>query len=404
MNLDSWSAEQVQTMRVMGNEKARKVYEHDLPPQFRRPTSDSQMEQFIRSKYEQKRYMIRDFKYPRVDVSELPKSYVAGAKKAQPIVVSSVTSPKKSPIPSSNGNDLLGFDLSGPATTTNSQPAGNIFDDFAGLSVTPSQKTDDDDTFDDFGSFVSASAAAQTNTSTNDFGFADFSSAPTTSPSTAANDLASVSTADFSGGSKKSNADILSLFGPSSGSGAANGGGPLLVAPGGFTAFGLQAAPQAFGGYSQPPAPPPQQPTSTFDSLSGLTGLNFNSAPPPQNHLFNSVPQHQNHNFGAKFTPSPTVTSPTKSTFSIPNKTNAFADLDLGQVMKTTYGQNAIHSSVSPKAPTVTSSAPAYKPPPANNTMQNDLFDMFATAPPPVTSAPQATTTASNGLDDLLGF
>ncbi|KAE9414021.1 hypothetical protein Angca_008510, partial [Angiostrongylus cantonensis] len=73
VNLDSWTAEQVQSMRVMGNEKARKVYEHSLPDHFRRSMTDHQMEQFIRAKYEQKRYMLNGFVYPQIDINDLPK-------------------------------------------------------------------------------------------------------------------------------------------------------------------------------------------------------------------------------------------------------------------------------------------------------------------------------------------
>jgi stromal membrane-associated protein len=56
VNLDSWTPEQVQSMRVMGNAKAKAVYEAELPDMFRRPQTDQALEQFIRAKYEQKRY------------------------------------------------------------------------------------------------------------------------------------------------------------------------------------------------------------------------------------------------------------------------------------------------------------------------------------------------------------
>jgi len=70
VTLDSWTSEQVQSMRVsfyinilsyytfkvMGNAKARAVYENELPPLFRRPQTDQSLEQFIRAKYEAKRY------------------------------------------------------------------------------------------------------------------------------------------------------------------------------------------------------------------------------------------------------------------------------------------------------------------------------------------------------------
>uniref|UniRef100_A0A915LII6 Arf-GAP domain-containing protein n=1 Tax=Meloidogyne javanica TaxID=6303 RepID=A0A915LII6_MELJA len=54
VTLDSWTSEQVQSMRVMGNAKARAVYENELPPLFRRPQTDQSLEQFIRAKYEAK--------------------------------------------------------------------------------------------------------------------------------------------------------------------------------------------------------------------------------------------------------------------------------------------------------------------------------------------------------------
>ncbi len=55
VNLDSWTPEQVQSMRVMGNAKAKAVYESALPDHFRRPQSDQSLEAFIRAKYEHKR-------------------------------------------------------------------------------------------------------------------------------------------------------------------------------------------------------------------------------------------------------------------------------------------------------------------------------------------------------------
>lgn len=56
VNLDSWTPEQVQSMRVMGNAKAKAVYEAELPDHFRRPQTDQALESFIRAKYEHKRF------------------------------------------------------------------------------------------------------------------------------------------------------------------------------------------------------------------------------------------------------------------------------------------------------------------------------------------------------------
>ena len=48
----------------MGNSKARAVYEANLPDNFRRPQTDSSLEQFIRAKYEAKKYIAREWVEP----------------------------------------------------------------------------------------------------------------------------------------------------------------------------------------------------------------------------------------------------------------------------------------------------------------------------------------------------
>nr|CAG4635467.1 EOG090X06Q2 [Artemia franciscana] len=61
VNLDSWTPEQVVSMQQMGNSRARAVYEANLPDAFRRPQNDSALEQFIRAKYEHKKYIAREY-------------------------------------------------------------------------------------------------------------------------------------------------------------------------------------------------------------------------------------------------------------------------------------------------------------------------------------------------------
>lgn len=431
VNLDSWTPEQVQTMRVMGNERARQVYEHDLPAQFRRPTNDQQMEQFIRSKYEQKRYILRDFAYPTVNASELPKSLAQASKKVGTPVVSITT--RGNTAITSNGHgtsnpvvapSLLDFS-DPPATTTTTKNSVNFFDDFEGLSLNnsastaaPHTQTSMDD-FDDFGSFVSANAQSAAASSTIIAGFADFSSASTTTasaaPSSGLSDLTSLASPENGGDKKKTNADILSLFGPSGGVAASN-----VVAPGGFAGFGLQAGPQqsqvpqnSFPSFGAPHVQ--QMQPQQNDMFGGLSAINFGtpSAAPSQMTTSHNIPQ----NFGSafvsmpsqqsqpSFSPKPTPTSPTSSQgFNIPNKSNAFADLALGKVMKTNYGQSALHSTTitssgnhSTSMPMSTSSSFMATTTAAAN---NDLFDMFASAPPPV----PVTVNSSSGLDDLLGL
>lgn len=64
VNLDSWSPEQVAYMQLMGNSKARAVYEANLPDNFKRPQADSGLEAFVRSKYEQKKYIAKEWVQP----------------------------------------------------------------------------------------------------------------------------------------------------------------------------------------------------------------------------------------------------------------------------------------------------------------------------------------------------
>ncbi|XP_035262121.1 stromal membrane-associated protein 1-like isoform X1 [Anguilla anguilla] len=56
VNLDQWTAEQIQSIQDMGNTRARQMYEASLPDSFRRPQTDQAVEFFIRDKYERKKY------------------------------------------------------------------------------------------------------------------------------------------------------------------------------------------------------------------------------------------------------------------------------------------------------------------------------------------------------------
>lgn len=64
VNLDSWTPEQVVSLQQMGNSRARAVYEAQMPDAFRRPQTDSALESFIRAKYEQKKYVAREWVQP----------------------------------------------------------------------------------------------------------------------------------------------------------------------------------------------------------------------------------------------------------------------------------------------------------------------------------------------------
>jgi len=61
VNLDSWTPQQVSCMQIMGNSRARAVYEANIPEGFRRPQTDAQLDTFIRAKYEKKKYIAREY-------------------------------------------------------------------------------------------------------------------------------------------------------------------------------------------------------------------------------------------------------------------------------------------------------------------------------------------------------
>lgn len=61
INLDSWTMKQAESMRTMGNAKAKEVYEAHLPEHFLRPQSERALENFIRAKYEERRFSVINF-------------------------------------------------------------------------------------------------------------------------------------------------------------------------------------------------------------------------------------------------------------------------------------------------------------------------------------------------------
>ncbi|XP_012939775.1 stromal membrane-associated protein 1 isoform X1 [Aplysia californica] len=68
VNLDTWTPEQVAMVQEMGNSRGRAVYEANIPDGFRRPQTDSALEAFIRAKYEQKKYIAREWIPPQPKV------------------------------------------------------------------------------------------------------------------------------------------------------------------------------------------------------------------------------------------------------------------------------------------------------------------------------------------------
>ncbi|XP_072947911.1 stromal membrane-associated protein 1 [Epargyreus clarus] len=169
VNLDSWTPEQVVSLQQMGNSRARAVYEANLPDSFRRPQNDSSLEAFIRAKYEQKKYIAKEWvplPLPKVNwdkeideemerqkrkkkstssgLGPLPAPTASDKKYNKSDVIPSLPKPKSSVSPklgrstptnqadtsrSSNGlADLLGLDTAKPDTKTTNND--DIFSSF----------------------------------------------------------------------------------------------------------------------------------------------------------------------------------------------------------------------------------------------------------------------------------
>ncbi|XP_066274843.1 stromal membrane-associated protein 1-like isoform X4 [Branchiostoma lanceolatum] len=175
VNLDSWTPEQIQMMQEVGNYQARSVYEARLPDSFRRPQTDSALEQFIRSKYERKQYIDksariitpadlkprkeeevekpREKKKERREKKLSPPSVVKDKQKQSPTVPrpvkAEVAAPAKSasapPTPAKSEPvqpqmDLLGLDSpTGPPVASSSNDLFAAFNSSTNQSTAPSQ-------------------------------------------------------------------------------------------------------------------------------------------------------------------------------------------------------------------------------------------------------------------------
>lgn len=175
VNLDSWTPEQVVNLQQMGNSRARAVYEANLPDNFRRPQTDSALEAFIRSKYEHKKYIAKEWVPPPLPKVNWDKDLEEEAEKQKkkkrepkpgsimrsvpsivpnplpkPISLSPKLSSNKKPIStdSNHSTDLLGLDT----PTKDSNPT--LID----TSFTSSSS----DSTDPFSSFLSASVSSTT--------------------------------------------------------------------------------------------------------------------------------------------------------------------------------------------------------------------------------------------------
>jgi len=287
VNLDSWTPAQVSSMQCMGNSRGRAVYEAGVPDHFKRPTSDSGLEQFIRSKYEKKKYLMKDWvatKPPdlpegwqtlieqekigksrdgKPQMNLPPSTNTPSAAKQQVNLPTSKSSGRiNSTSRASSGQTQVSTSTSSKVTT--SAAAISSVDLLGGLitSSTNAQNIDDDDMFSNFVSAPplisssvtpSASTNSVNNTSTPASNLEqDFFNQVSVGSSSG------VTTNGGSGEtSKMSNSSIMALF-----SSVPQNKGPTMIAS--------PAAPQAVGGYTQPQqqvaAPHQQLPQSLYPS------------------------------------------------------------------------------------------------------------------------------------------
>ncbi|XP_051156078.1 stromal membrane-associated protein 1 [Leptopilina boulardi] len=180
VNLDTWTPEQVVSLQQMGNSRARAVYEANLPDSFRRPQTDSSLENFIRAKYEHKKYIAREWVPPtlpkvnwdkeldeeaekqRRRKKEVSKSNVSQAPLPpvkKPEVVPQLPKPRSSVSPK-------------PNRISNSAVGGSGTLDLLGLGSTENTANGSDDIFSSFLSAPPSSSANSetTNTTTNTTG------------------------------------------------------------------------------------------------------------------------------------------------------------------------------------------------------------------------------------------
>ncbi|XP_034105553.1 stromal membrane-associated protein 1 [Drosophila nasuta] len=288
VNLDAWTPEQVISLQQMGNSRARAVYEAQLPDGFRRPQTDTALENFIRAKYEHKKYLAREWvppSPPKVDwakeIDEELERQKRKKKAAQPSLgisnisgssgVGSTTdkrptttavksTPLPAPLPKPKPNQVGGCSpkTSHRVQSNNSSSISGGESDLLGLSsptkpITAHNSSSQDLQNDSFSSFLSATcnvSAITTPEKTNGNGNGNNADAASLAMSSQPNSLAqqeqdffSQGTLGAGGGSSEKDASgklskdsILALYGnaPTTHNPQLNFGNFTGMAPGGY--------------------------------------------------------------------------------------------------------------------------------------------------------------------------
>ncbi|VDN24337.1 unnamed protein product [Gongylonema pulchrum] len=143
--MDSWTPEQVQSMRVMGNKLARRVYEAELPEHFRRPQTDSALESFIRAKYEHKRLLAIALGCSSVRANVKKVDHLLDATEETRVVTGDTVAADPTVLAVGGGGDSLLLDLTTPVRETQSAfthsdvgaGEGDVFEDFGPIVSAP---------------------------------------------------------------------------------------------------------------------------------------------------------------------------------------------------------------------------------------------------------------------------
>ncbi|XP_042871062.1 stromal membrane-associated protein 1-like isoform X1 [Penaeus japonicus] len=307
VNLDTWTPQQVACIQQMGNSRARAVYEANLPDNFRRPQMDSALEQFVRAKYEAKKYIAREWVPPPMpnptwdlelekQLRKKKREKTSGTVELPAPVsgrsTSRGTSASPKPLPKAPGSKSSspspGSVAKGTASskTSATATASSATQDLLGLDA-PSTNGTTTDSSDPFGEFVVAPASQTTstpNTVTN--------TASQETPAAPASDSAKTDEENFfnqklpEGGSDKLTKDsILALYGqaPAQPQPANVYGVPSNVYMGGAPPG--QPMPQAPMGM-QNGVMAPQQQNMMFMAQSGMAGSGV-----PNPFFANGMPQ-----------------------------------------------------------------------------------------------------------------
>lgn len=253
VNLDQWTPEQIQSIQEMGNTKARKLYEANLPDGFRRPQTDQAVEFFIRDKYEKRIYYSKnvtsgsspkDAKKERERDSDRGSKASSHSKSEEPKPAPKI-SPAKTSEPSVN---LLGLDaptaVSANNGSTSTSQNNNDLDIFGPMVSNPFPGSSSAAQF----SQVSSSNAASTPTQAAAAAAAATSTAPAQADLDLFGESSSAAKAEDAAKKPLSKDSILSLYGTNSMSQPTAAAG-MYMGPSQMQ-FPVQASPgyQAFAG------------------------------------------------------------------------------------------------------------------------------------------------------------